>query len=65
MRRAGLPVPVPIAASYRRSGRFGYSADLLTEQIPDVGSLAARLRVGAAAAERLDRDRPLPAPFSR
>ncbi len=49
MRRAGLPVPVPIAASYRRSGRFGYSADLLTELIPGVDSLAARLRVAPLA----------------
>jgi len=47
MRRAGLPVPVPIAASYRRTGRYTYSADLLTEQIPAVISLAARLRTAA------------------
>jgi 3-deoxy-D-manno-octulosonic acid kinase len=44
MRRAGLPVPVPIAAGYRRTGRFSYTADLLTEQIPAVQSLATRLR---------------------
>jgi 3-deoxy-D-manno-octulosonic acid kinase len=43
MRRAGLPVPVPIAASYRRTGRRTYSADLLTEQITGVRSLAERL----------------------
>jgi len=43
MRRAGLPVPVPIAACYRRAGRYSYSADLLTEQIIGVRSLAARL----------------------
>jgi 3-deoxy-D-manno-octulosonic acid kinase len=43
MRRAGLPVPVPIAACYRRTGPRTYSADLLTEQIPAVRSLAARL----------------------
>jgi 3-deoxy-D-manno-octulosonic acid kinase len=47
MRRAGLPVPKPIAACYRRTGRFSYSADLLTEQIPDVSSLATRLAAGA------------------
>jgi 3-deoxy-D-manno-octulosonic acid kinase len=43
MRRAGLPVPVPIAACYRRTGRHTYSADLLTEQIPTTRSLAAYL----------------------
>jgi 3-deoxy-D-manno-octulosonic acid kinase len=43
MRRAALPVPVPIAACYRRTGRYGYSADLLTERLPGVRSLAARL----------------------
>jgi 3-deoxy-D-manno-octulosonic acid kinase len=43
MRKAGLPVPMPVAACYRRTGRYSYSADLLTEQIPDVSSLAARL----------------------
>jgi 3-deoxy-D-manno-octulosonic acid kinase len=47
MHRAGLPVPKPIAACYRRTGRYGYSADLLTEQIPDVSSLATRLAAGA------------------
>lgn len=47
MRRAGLPVPMPIAAYYRRTGRYSYSADLLTEQIPEVSSLATRLRAGA------------------
>lgn len=45
MRRAGLPVPVPIAAGYRRVGRFSYSADLLTEEIRDVSSLAARMEI--------------------
>ena len=47
MHRAGLPVPLPIAARYRRSGRYSYSADLLTEQIPAValaGRAAARRR---------------------
>jgi 3-deoxy-D-manno-octulosonic acid kinase len=47
LRRAGLPVPKPIAACYRRTGRWSYSADLLTEQIPDVSSLATRLGAGA------------------
>jgi len=43
MRRATLPVPVPLAACYRRTGRHSYSADLLTERIEAVVSLAARL----------------------
>lgn len=44
MRRAGLPVPVPIAAGYRRVGRYSYRADLVTEELPNVSSLAARIR---------------------
>jgi 3-deoxy-D-manno-octulosonic acid kinase len=44
MRRAGLPVPLPIAARYCRTGRHTYSADLLTERIEGVRSLAARLQ---------------------
>jgi 3-deoxy-D-manno-octulosonic acid kinase len=47
MRRAELPVPKPIAACYRRTGRYSYSADLLTELIPEVSSLATRLRAAA------------------
>jgi 3-deoxy-D-manno-octulosonic acid kinase len=47
MRRAGLPVPVPIAASYRRIGRYGYRADLLTEQILGTQSLATLLGAGS------------------
>jgi 3-deoxy-D-manno-octulosonic acid kinase len=43
MHRAGLPVPLPIAASYRRTGRYTYTADLITERIDATGSLAARL----------------------
>jgi 3-deoxy-D-manno-octulosonic acid kinase len=43
MHRAGLPVPKPIAACYRRTGRYSYSADLLTERIAGVSSLATRL----------------------
>jgi 3-deoxy-D-manno-octulosonic acid kinase len=42
MHRAGLPVPLPIAAAYRRIGR-SYTADLITEQIDGTRSLAARL----------------------
>ncbi|HWG76537.1 MAG TPA: 3-deoxy-D-manno-octulosonic acid kinase [Steroidobacteraceae bacterium] len=43
MRRAALPVPVPLAACYRRIGRHSYSADLLTERIEAVTSLHKRL----------------------
>jgi 3-deoxy-D-manno-octulosonic acid kinase len=43
MQRAGLPVPLPIAAGYRRIDRYSYTADLLTEQIPGTLSLAVRL----------------------
>lgn len=43
MRRAGLPVPAPIAAGYRRTGPRTYCADLLTERIEGARSLAARL----------------------
>jgi len=46
MHRAGLPVPLPIAAAYERSGRYYYTADLVTEQIPDAQSLARRLLAG-------------------
>jgi 3-deoxy-D-manno-octulosonic acid kinase len=42
MHRAGLPVPRPIAAGYRRHGAT-YSADLLVRRIPAVRSLAAAL----------------------
>ena len=45
LRRAGLPVPVPIAASYRRDG-LTYRADLLIERLCNVHSLAALLRAG-------------------
>jgi 3-deoxy-D-manno-octulosonic acid kinase len=44
MHRAGLPVPRPIAAGYRRHGAT-YSADLLVRRIPGVRSLAAALAV--------------------
>ncbi len=46
MRRAGLPVPVPIAACYRRIGRYRYRADLITEQLLATRSLASLLRAG-------------------
>jgi 3-deoxy-D-manno-octulosonic acid kinase len=43
--RAGLPVPAPIAARYRRHGLF-YRADLITQRIEDSESLAAKLARG-------------------
>lgn len=42
LRRLGLPVPRPAAAHYRRSGTF-YRADLLTERIQGIRSLAEHL----------------------
>ncbi len=45
MHRAGLPVPQPVAAGYRRTGHT-YTADLLVQRIPGVLSLAEALRVG-------------------
>ena len=41
--RAGLPVPAPVAARYRRHG-FTYSGDIITERLPDTRSLAQALR---------------------
>lgn len=43
MQRAGLPVPVPVAAGYRRQGNT-YSADLLMQLIPGVLTLAEAIR---------------------
>lgn len=43
--KAGLPVPVPIAARYVRHG-FRYTADLLTRLIVDTNTLAERLQSG-------------------
>ena len=43
--RAGLPVPMPVAAGYERTGRT-YTADLLVQRIPGVRSLAAAIRSG-------------------
>ena len=44
MHRAGLPVPMPVAAGYRRRGGT-YTADLLVQRIPGVRSLAAAIEV--------------------
>jgi 3-deoxy-D-manno-octulosonic acid kinase len=43
LHRAGLPVPAPVAARYRRQGLF-YTADLITERLLDSISLAEALR---------------------
>ena len=51
LHRAGLPVPMPVAAAYHRNGR-SYSADLLVQRIPEVQSLAAAIRSGPVPLER-------------
>jgi 3-deoxy-D-manno-octulosonic acid kinase len=43
LRALGLPVPVPVAAGYRR-GHVTYVAELITERIEGVRSLAERVR---------------------
>jgi len=45
LRRRELPVPRPVAARYVRSG-LTYTADLITERLPGVESLAVRLVAG-------------------
>jgi len=42
LHRAGLPVPAPIAARYRKQG-LGYRGDIITERLLDVWSLAQAL----------------------
>jgi len=46
LHRAGLPVPAPVAARYRREGST-YTGDLITERLNTVGSLTECLRQGA------------------
>jgi 3-deoxy-D-manno-octulosonic acid kinase len=46
LRRAGLPVPRPVAARYLRSGLL-YRADLITVRIPGVVPLSTRLATGS------------------
>jgi 3-deoxy-D-manno-octulosonic acid kinase len=48
MHAAGLPVPKPVAARYEHSG-MAYRADLITEELPGVRTLAARLADGGLA----------------
>ncbi len=43
LHRAGLPVPAPVAARYRRQGLV-YKGDILTERVMQADSLAGRLR---------------------
>jgi len=43
---AGLPVPAPVGARYRKSG-LTYTGDLITERLVDSASLAVRLAEGA------------------
>jgi 3-deoxy-D-manno-octulosonic acid kinase len=45
LHRAGLPVPAPIAARFRRRGLF-YRADLITQRIENSESLASKLQQG-------------------
>ncbi|MEN9704230.1 MAG: hypothetical protein RLZZ393_109 [Pseudomonadota bacterium] len=45
MHAAGLPVPPPIAACYRRQGLF-YRGDIITAFLPGTESLAQRMRRG-------------------
>ncbi len=45
LERRGLPVPVPVAARYRR-GLVSYCAELVTECLPDARSMAAVFAAG-------------------
>jgi 3-deoxy-D-manno-octulosonic acid kinase len=45
MHAAGLPVPMPLAARYEQQGRT-YTADIITEYLPDTQTLAQRLDSG-------------------
>ena len=45
LHEAGLPVPRPLAARYVRAG-LGYRAELITERIADVHTLAEHLQSG-------------------
>lgn len=47
LRDRGLPVPAPVAARYRRHG-LSYSAELVTERLPDSRSLTELWLVGEA-----------------
>jgi tRNA A-37 threonylcarbamoyl transferase component Bud32 len=49
LRALGLPVPIPAAARYRKSGPI-YSADLLTVRVPGIRSLSDRLTAAETSA---------------
>lgn len=51
LRSLGLPVPVPVAAGYRR-GAFTYVAELVTERLKGASSLIETLRAGRMEAAR-------------
>lgn len=46
LHRAGLPVPAPLAARYRRTGLV-YTGDIITERLNTVGTLTECLATGA------------------
>lgn len=48
LHRAGLPVPAPVAAFYRRRG-LTYSCDLITTYLPGTSSLGSRLSAGGVS----------------
>ena len=64
MREAGLPVPRPIAAHFRRRGST-YSANLITEWIEGARPLSVALREGNDAREILGRVGAIAARFHR
>lgn len=51
LRRRGLPVPAPVAARYVR-GALTYTADLITEHLPDCRTLAAAITGAQLPAEQ-------------
>jgi 3-deoxy-D-manno-octulosonic acid kinase len=51
LRRRGLPVPAPVAARYVR-GALTYTADLITEQLPDCRTLADAITEAQLPAEQ-------------
>jgi len=64
MAREGLPVPLPIAARYRRQGPF-YTADLITQRVASARTLAECLAWGSLDAELAGRTGELVARFHR
>lgn len=51
LRRRGLPVPAPVAARYVR-GALTYTADLITEHLPDCRTLADAITAAQLPAEQ-------------